>query len=587
MQRKTLFHPSRQAPARRMKRRVARLVLILAIWALGSGMGKAQDTQSTTFQIPLSRSSHSFTLHQPGDISANPFDLQITNMIDDGQGGLITGPLSYLSLSANIQSGLGYWLSDDTTGELSLSNRVSFLRAPWRTNGAPPMQYFAISIDRVGHQFMLAQPSGAGFLVTNGDEATYISDGPNGPVDYSYGFFDAWAPYDPSQSFWLVDLTLNDRSPDNETNIADWAWQQNDRPLPVTQAVLWLDMAESRNAFTLHVRPRGGMEQLQSVSPSVEPLPAGTEYAGSSRAVIRGNVGCNTEFWLTRDWDGAESSHYWDNGEGFNGQPLAVCWLFGQFPVLPQARTPVTFRAPYAGVSTNDSPNFDYASYVVVHADGLRSELGGWSTGDIVIRYDDAGNVVEQFWVSSATALVDDSQDWYLATADGTITYPVRQTDFIPSPRYEAPPNGSIRLWIFGGRKDHVLKIKQDDGTVWPIPTHMTDTQLIPGSGRWIGGVQDYTAWGYNSNTHDSYLYSYFSVTAPYDEGTEYWVVDETAGDESPHNQPGLDTWFPPPAALLLMISASRFNDDLVLHQPNGSEFPITKGNVQGDWSTD
>src|SRR5207249_9600791 len=58
-------------------------IILLSLLLMARG---ADDLGNVTFQIPLSRGSHNFTLHQPGAIPAPTVSLGIVNGTYDDQG---------------------------------------------------------------------------------------------------------------------------------------------------------------------------------------------------------------------------------------------------------------------------------------------------------------------------------------------------------------------------------------------------------------------------------------------------------------------------------------------------------------------
>jgi hypothetical protein len=143
-------------------------------------------------------------------------------------------------------------------------------------------------------------------------------------------------------------------------------------------------------------------------------------------------------------------------------------------------------------------------------------------------------------------------------------------------PYNPTPPNGQITLNINDHRRSHVLKVVQDNGTIWTV------------------GVQPGFEWetsGYFVNYPRGVQWlTYFHAVAPIDVTTGFFVVDESMNESTQWFPPGvtgsidLTQWFGAPSPLLLNVRASRWNHNLCLMQSNGETFPIVRGNLQGLW---
>jgi alpha/beta hydrolase family protein DUF900/thrombospondin type 3 repeat protein len=448
----------------------------------------------------------------------------------------------------------------------------------WRASDA----ILAIPTDRMQHQFMLLQSGGSYFGITKGDEATYIANDPvDGPSLQSYGFFYAWTPYDPYQSSWLVDVTTSEHAPTNATNLSGAAWTPlalNSSGNPIfTNATIYLMNGpfSPGNSFTVSVFDAGGNVCDKSVQPTFQD--------GTWLLNVPMLQGCN--YTVKRDDDGFDTRpindyNFYGSGSTWDLRgilpPLPFEWQNWWYLVNATARLP----AEVAG-----------HSLVGIEQDG--TEVFSFTAGSPVwaYSYDDFGGLDGSIEWVEVSASVDSNQPWWILDEQTGKSYdPTVDALANWHPTHSTPPSGSVTLNIFSGRKGHTLKLKQaGSDETWAVPT--TPEQAAGWSGY---NLADHAIYVYTNS--GSYEIDYFSVDVPYNGSQEFWILDETAVEESAHStldsttglqQLDLKQWFPLPSSLVLEIASSRFDHDLVVHIANGTEFPIVKGSVQGDWSVD
>lgn len=256
----------------------------------------------------------------------------------------------------------------------------------WDTHGALPRLYFVVQGDRADHTFLLYQPGGAWFEAVAG--SLY------GPFDRQFS-----ALYDPAQNFRIVDTTTIEMAPWGLDYLT--VWEPIDLPVPEVPATLWLDPAENGHTFTFHSRAAGGAERMQPViatpGNNENAFTISENWVQPHSPRVQASLGCGMEFWLTRDADGSESSHFLHITEGYPGRPAAMWALPGAFPPLPlsvRSLQTVTFRIN--GLRCGDI-------FSVVHPDTYASsvQLGNWGW---VGGYDANGNALDAMNYITGTA---------------------------------------------------------------------------------------------------------------------------------------------------------------------------------------
>lgn len=250
-------------------------------------------------------------------------------------------PFSGLSLQNEI-----WWFPESSEGQTLTSQR----------------QFFLIGEDRAGHGLLVGQP-GNSFMITQLVAAVPGSANLDGGARRELS---SW--FGPDADYWVIDLATRERSLTKAQDLALTPWVPYTQPLPAVGATIFLDAAEIGHTFTLHSRPMGGEEQLQSVvAEAVFAQPGswstgyvdedgiihtldhtGAEIAVSAAASaqVRGSVGLGMQFWLTRDADGASTPVQM---AGVIGAPQWV--LSGTLPPQPPAMTRIPLRVPQPAVS--------------------------------------------------------------------------------------------------------------------------------------------------------------------------------------------------------------------------------------------
>ena len=523
-------------------------------------------------------------------------------MQNDGLMESVTPGESHSRLTGWLDTAQPFTLMDDTAGDRlevagPFSGIADLLGADW---GNPNVeagywnpsnrQYFLLGPDRSGHSF-LAQ-SGWGYsLVTKGGE--FALDAGDGSTQMRYEF--SAAAY--GSDFRLIDLATLQRSPAGELDLALAAWEPNPTALPATMVYLFFDPAQVGQTFTVHSRASGGSEQLQSITVQAFTTQPGswhiggmdesylytTDHTGASVTIPSGvglaqvTVGFGMEFWLTRA--GAISSPTMlvpslDHG---------LQWLlFGTVPPPPPpALTDTTFRMPTSGGH-------------IEHADGTQATLEVVSTGWIY-AYDDLGNVSDLTEYAMARASVDNSQGWWFVGAAGGMgaDHATDVLDWHPS-GHDTPPEvdaSNIEV-IFSPQSWGNVQLVQD-GWSFPIPYDSGWSSTTMWNGYTFapvnyGGAQFFTYEGVDGDGQWLYSVPCVRVWVPYDASKPFKLVGMNYGtgadESSPSNTTDLHSWLPT-APRTLTISSSRWDHDLWLVQPDGSQSRVVQGALQGDFS--
>jgi Big-like domain-containing protein/fibronectin type III domain protein len=558
-----------------------RCALAFLFLIFGVQPATAQNWQDFSVQLSPGRAAHSFALQDwsTGFVYASNGPASI---LLEGPPNPVSATL-WFSVDTNASPN-PYFLVDTTTGEQQffggelgagvLDSRVS----PWRSvsgdTGAPPRQYFLVEPSRQSHLLMLSQAGGVWYpLSINSDVLTL-------PLDWESVVYvvEASALFDPSKPFWVVDATTNEKSTASETFLTSWLWEPNDALGPLVQVEVVLDGTDAGRQFTVHSGDFTGPERFGSIydgSERLESVQANLDETGATTRITFG-LGAGMDFWLSRDEDGASTPPMHFSWEQFAGQ-AARRWTFtGLLPQLQPKGADLqqaTFRMP------DDGSFSSQFVFTVHHASGYRTEAGSPAGPFYLYSYGDNGNVNGMYTYWTLLAQVNDAEDWWLVNETTGASYAHRVTDFTNwHPSRPAPPSGTLWLNIFGERKTHAFTLRQPDGQTWTVPM----TQDMNGTAR-----QDFTQEVQDENGQWLYSFPYFSVAVPYDANQEFWVVDETTGEQTPHNQWDSREWFLPPASLQLDISSSRWGHDLVVHQPGSADSPIAQHATQGNISFD
>ncbi|HEV7402928.1 MAG TPA: hypothetical protein VGO11_08385, partial [Chthoniobacteraceae bacterium] len=298
------LRPLRTSPRFRRTRRLWRTLLI----AVCPVVLLAQTT--TVFELPMGRAGHTFSARpvQPG-IATVPLTLEITDTVDDGNGGRMPTATSRLKATAGQSLLTDYFLFDENTWESTAPNRLgsvtffrrSFVAEHW-FNGTEPSTNFFVSLPeaRLGHQFSIYTANTSSIL-TLSPALSYLGvDASGNQTTGSYGFFEGWTSMGPASDspyYFVIDhdaAQMTGALTPATSDLINLAWG----PLtssPITHAIDVVVSADNRNAtLTLHC----GQGYVQNLYPLAD---ANGAYH------VAAVIGMNQDFWLVRAVDGAVS----------------------------------------------------------------------------------------------------------------------------------------------------------------------------------------------------------------------------------------------------------------------------------------
>jgi len=570
------------------------------------------QSESLHLKLPLERFSHGFTLHYIDSVSGGEMSLspQNSEMAPigwvNGSGQYLLDGDSHLALTFLID-GSQYtqrWLSDDLTGELSeataftgdedLRSSAWYIGSPYSVGGslvASNMRCFSVGEDRFQHSLALVLSSGSVYPVSRSAVmGENVVQGNGNNVFQSYGFFNAWSYPDNWNSglqAYLFDVTQGEQSPADTASLVSAQWTPTGQSMFIYGATGLVASADSSAVFTFHT----SSGSLQSLTPfwSSGYDPESNSYW--SGYVISGYAGVGESYWFTRDSDGASST------------PRQMLWT-AQFTDLTVAFPDPPTRNLQSYTFQVGSPRNGHA--LAVHqTDGYVTYLyvapWNWQDANTLTSYDSSGNAFTYYY-TDYVADVDSGQSWWLM--DETTGEYLGSTQTVLdgynpyAPPVDPPPTPVIRLLVNEARHGHSLILRENDGSV---------RSIVPDSG--YEGVGTYlSAWQtYSDSTGGERTLEirYFPVSANFDPAQSFSLVDQTTGEEMLWDIPGAPTtaptfqwdsasqsysadlsrWYLPAVPITLNISATRWTHDLMLCQPNGVSFALTKGNLQGSWS--
>jgi hypothetical protein len=525
-------------------------------------------------QLPLGRASHGFRFHYWDN------DLGMESTVPASTVALMPAGWeeSAPNLPANSYIGVRFdvcptrfsqwWLSDDTTGELSQANTFD-LRQSFSAQ-ATGVQSFAIPASRLQHSFAVVMDNGNTYPLTRG--GVLGEDAPNqngsGTEFRSYGFFTALAYLDGSGgSFRLVDLASGQQAPENSTELVTAGWSPISLPWLVRSVSMWVSSLNPNvgSSFTFHTS-----------SGSLQGMSASTVWDSAtqrSRYMVSASVGVGESFWLTRDYGEPASSP--------QQQMLLDDQVLDWSQYFPPGRSLQTDTFQIGG-------NRSGHSFAVHHPDGFVSNL--WNLGGgYLTTWDDNGQSVTYNY-DNYQGEVDISQqtlgNWSLY--DETTGENLGSTTSVLEgwqPWHPNAPAGSLSLMINSVRSGHLLTLRQDDDTMWKVRRatgyESTDASLSTWNTVVFSGTMD----------QSNYEFRYFPATAPFDPSQGFTVRDEVLGDErylpAGTTSADLSLWYPPASPLTVKISSTRWTHELWLHASNGESFGLLKGNLQGLWASD
>ncbi|MEA3207151.1 MAG: large repetitive protein [Chthoniobacter sp.] len=519
-----------------------------------------------TFELPLSRMSHGFTFHYYDEELGNEFPIAARDTALRPEGsvdssGFHRGYDSHMEVSFTVapQRIYQFWLTDDTTGEVSEPDSL-ILRPLFSSNASPSAVSFAIPAERFQHSFVVVVDNTYTYPVTLGDILGEDVPNPNGSgtTFRSYGFFNAKA-LPCAGTFQLVDVTASEQAPENSTELLP-AISEYGIELP-TQIWSALNLPGLVRSVTINVGATnyigGNQFTLHTSTGSLQGLYASN--AGGNTYAVSASVGVHENFWLTRDSDGASSPQL-----AMSFEELAVDWSAW----FPPVRNLQSF-------SFNISKRSGH-SLEVRHPDGYPSPLTETGAGTLT-SWDDNGQPV-YYPYETYQADVDGNQaSWTLF--DVTTGEDLGQTTNLFEdwhPWHPNPPAGWLSVLLSKPRREHTIRLLQGDNTLWLA--------------RPAAGYESPDAFLSTWNTTDfgTFELKYFPATVPYDPNQAFWLTDTNTGEEH-FFPPGttsvdLSMWYSSPTFFTVKIAASRWMDQLWLQQPNGASFQLIPGNLQGSW---
>jgi hypothetical protein len=407
---------------------------------------------------------------------------------------------------------------------------------------------------------------------------------------------------EPSQTFYVVDLSSGRRTPNNATNLAAVEWTADTTTsYPLRPVSFHLNPENWGYRFTLHYQRAGLPEMTQS-------LVAWPTGSGDSVG-FTGSVAAESEFWITRNIDGWDSRAR--DGQDGLGDPLpgpehmsvfspamALHWENYSFPPPENLQT-IEFYVPSGMVPSH------------VHQPGVDRGLSYTGITDVWEDYDENANphsfyydvyaaevnVAQPFWLMVNGIELSQGEQWHFngwhpingpSEPPGDPSAPPDDPS-APPDNPSAPPGDppshvtiSGTLTLSEGRRYHALRLTAPDGNSLSL-----DAWSWWGTNQWINFNDPWHgAWGANLGIYQAQI----EMTFPGDPANfsgGLTITDETTGEIQGMGQGGADLsqWWLPPGELFLQISLSRWGHDLRLRQRDGGEYSITPGSSQGDLS--
>ena len=283
----------------------------------------ADPLPTWTFQLPVSRNSHSFILWQ----STGPLSSPVQIPTVPGNTYSVSGfdNAYYFDLNAQFDQTLGeFWLEDITpaTHETSAHNTLALTHAPWRTPSSTPKHYLALPEARLGHVFSLEQAGGATYGMTNGALQLYADvNGSGGREWFSYGYFEAWAEFSAAgyQFYRIIDHTTGERTgwlPFTHSNLVSAQWVLASATSPLRAVSIMLAPGQVWRDFVLY-SSHGPAQTLRAVQTMHW---NGTAFVSDPSATVSGSVCVGMDYWLVRVADGKSSLESLPLGLGHMGQ---------------------------------------------------------------------------------------------------------------------------------------------------------------------------------------------------------------------------------------------------------------------------
>ena len=379
--------------------------------------------------------------------------------------------------------------------------------------------------------------------------------------EFSLGFFNAWAtgidpllygtPSSPTDGR-IVDFTAQEAAWTSlNSNFLDASGWWSD-PTPHSLQSLYLEFSTSEQGRQFDVYAGGSITRVVASS-------SGTAEGG---AVL---IGAGIEFRVVRVGGNGGG----DGSTGTHQMPLSTFNFYANSELPPSASdavlTTVHFRISPSlnpwGFSVDN--NGTSRSITVSTWENETSVLYPGTNAPVTIAYRDA-------WVE-----VDASQGY--GVYDSGYNYLGQGPDF-----FEYPPAGTIASQALNAsipiaRQGHRMRTGEDFNATW---------------GTAVGQVQSFDPFA-----GVPYSYEVASLSVPFSPnfqaaGASVQLTDLDTGEPSPAGAIsggailGLDAWHVA-QPLILKISGTRWNNTLKIHCADGTDLPVTRHRIQGDWSVE
>ncbi len=538
-----------------------RLFVILLVSFGGDAF--AQGLSPTTFQLPLDRAGHSFTLRQ-GDITRAVDVLGITNLTDDGMGNLSPSANSFLEIRGDVTDLETYWLIDETTGGTTPPNiwnsptwaRHSFLSSPWILDWEVSKAFFvSLPESRLGHVFSVFW-EGVSHTLTTGPLLSYSTTDSNGePRLASYGFFEGSAPTGPGNEYVIVDQTAMQQSDNrpvtNRDLVSSTTWTPFSGNLPTKLLTIWLADKVGSGYFAA----RYDLNTLSGYSQRFE-IPIDELNHGGSGGFLRLGttaMGMNEEFQLTRLIDGHVT-----NTRTIGITNREIMWLMPHIGEVLNIYREIPIRVGESyfeqTIYLRNAHDFifwhiDIGLHNLVHDPGYSGleiaagDLGpqnAFRVSGSQNAYDSQGNVYYSYpyWEYHYAVFQDPTVPfWFDVWSAGQFLKistdlmdgysPPPMPDYTPRPDFVQGSTQPISLNISATRWNHQLEVRTGYGERYPVTADR---------------MQGF--WSVDQRSQSWFTsYWYFNATSFINPGYDWRVVDLTTGEEAPQGGYDLSSW--------------------------------------------
>ena len=496
--------------------------------------------------------------------------------------------------------------------------------------------YFTVDSARAWNSLALVQSDGTTYPVSV-DTNSEIWGGFSGDRDSYWPPTLSWdnqtftgsAIFDPYLPFRIVDLTTNERSAENETNIANIGqWEPLPLPAPIEEVRMVLPAFAANQNFTVHTQVPWGPISHQACT--AVPCSYWYDWAvntwnyvwSDNCAILTFTAPVGAAFWITNTYT------EWPAGGGCYVAPEIDYSMYSfdalDFPAPPPPPTvAVTLR-----INAESFPSDPASPWVT---DSLANHYWQlWTTAGMAAEINPSygintftsGNeyisthpqILDQvidnpIALLTLTAQVPEGVDWWAYDATTGQTMAIGQTDFLNgwTPHIPAPAVISSldihadRLNMPGYSGICSIGIAPQSYTSTPDSSSIRWISVSSWNPNWNSGtpmagtIVNYDREFWSDSTYDSYTlpYTHLEFEVPPAWGSDYvlLIYDDYYTDAAleiiPLSVGPTDdtTWRPAPQPVYLSISESRWSHNLVLRQIDGTEYPVFPGQTQGDTS--